>query len=286
MELLASRSELQMEGPTTSSGSESTSASESAAASASVSWGLPGEVEELLPPLTVGAVTFSYVRHQRLPHPQLRIQTSKKEAISQEAVAALISYGTQVLERGEPYSCLWDLRSCRVPRAWTLWQLVSWTKANGPALDARLTCVAILTSGPAMRSFVQLALNMIRPRMPQRSFTDEADAFAFTADPWADARRSTASGVGAPRLRLSQLSWLTASEDDVAPKKGGSGGWRCWCCCGGGPSTDVVAVDAGETNHREALLPGDSVGQEAVAADHTRLVAGPPPACATATAAS
>ena len=35
-----------MEGPTTSSGSESTSASESAAASASVSWGLPGEVEE------------------------------------------------------------------------------------------------------------------------------------------------------------------------------------------------------------------------------------------------
>ena len=92
--------------------------------------------------------------------------------------------------------------------------------------------------------------------------------------------------VGAPRLRLSQLSWLTASEDDVAPKKGGSGGWRCWCCCGGGPSTDVVAVDAGETNHREALLPGDSVGEEAVAADHTRLVAGPPPTCATATAAS
>ena len=145
--------------------------------------GAPPASALVLPEMCVGCVTLRYERHLDLAHPRLVIRTAASP-ISDEAVDALISFSSRVLERGESYSCLWDLSSVCTPRAGPIWRCVNWAAKNKRALDANLVAVAIVMGGGGIRKVVEFVLWITRPPMPQRCFddTDAALEFAKTVD--------------------------------------------------------------------------------------------------------
>ena len=92
-----------------------------------------------------------------------------------------------MLDRGEQYSCLWDLRASRIApelllfarMAGPLRPLGRWSSENRPTLEANLRCVAVLTGSSSIRSLAGVVMRLTRPPMPQRCFAREADALAF-----------------------------------------------------------------------------------------------------------
>ena len=77
----------------------------------------------------------------------------------------------QVLDRGEQYSCLWDLRASRIApelllfarMAGPLRPLGRWSSENRPTLEANLRCVAVLTGSSSIRSLAGVVMRLTLP---------------------------------------------------------------------------------------------------------------------------
>ena len=120
-----------------------------------------------------------------------------------------------MLDRGEQYSCLWDLRASRIApelllfarMAGPLRPLGRWSSENRPTLEANLRCVAVLTGSSSIRSLAGVVMRLTRPPMPQRCFAREAEALAFlngnfTAEEDADDQRHEQRGTYDTARRL------------------------------------------------------------------------------------
>lgn len=216
--------------------------------------GISDEWEDVLPPISVGSVSLRYERHPGLPHPRHTIRLSREPTYA--AAVALIEYCQRVLDRDESYCCMWDLRLCGVPRAALLWRGMRYAYSQKAALDANLTCVAILLDGGPIRSTVSFVLGLTRPIMPTRCFDNEPAAFEFVSmGRLADLASVRTTGDGLPqRYRLSQLSWLsdTDGEQRGTPHKSGQVR-RLFCCCGS-TAIEPTALPTEATRCEPSLL--------------------------------
>ena len=63
-----------------------------------------------------------------------------------------------------------------------------WSKAHEPQLDRLMQGAAVLLSSTVVRSTVNMALSMSKPRQPHGVFGSEADAVAFARDRCSEVR--------------------------------------------------------------------------------------------------
>ena len=87
-----------------------------------------------------------------------------------------------VLERGQPFTILYDLRSCSMPSHSQVGIGKAWGSAHAKSLNRLLQGIAILLSGAISRSMVNMLLGICKPPQPHGLFAEDAAAFAFAHD--------------------------------------------------------------------------------------------------------
>jgi hypothetical protein len=71
--------------------------------------------EPILPPEKAGCLRMFYERLPTTSRARLRISVVR-EPITDDAIELLLSYSLRAVEFGEPFSVLWDLRECSLPK--------------------------------------------------------------------------------------------------------------------------------------------------------------------------
>ena len=147
-----------------------------------------GAPAAILNPVDFGFGRVTFERHPELGLPRMSITFARK-SIDTTGIAQMLGAIDAVLALAQPFSILFDARSCTLPsRSHT--RLVSeWTRKNWTQLEQLVGGFAILLSSLVMRSTVNMLISVGRPTQPHGVFTKDRDAFAFARD------KCTATGV-------------------------------------------------------------------------------------------
>ena len=128
--------------------------------------------EVALAPVSLGqpGASATLARHTGLGFDMAKCWTEASSTVS-SANPNPSPNANQVLDRGEQYSCLWDLRASRIApelllfarMAGPLRPLGRWSSENRPTLEANIRCVAVLTGSSSIRSLAGVVMRLTRP---------------------------------------------------------------------------------------------------------------------------
>lgn len=91
--------------------------------------------------------------------------------IDDTSVSTMFSVTEALLEAGEPFSTLWDVRACRLPSAAVTWRCIKWAVSNKRNLDRLNTQLDVVCS-PGLLSTVKLVLRVFGPTCPTNVSTE------------------------------------------------------------------------------------------------------------------
>ena len=91
--------------------------------------------------------------------------------IDDTSVSTMFSETEALLETGEPFSTLWDVRWCRFPPAAVTWRCIRWAVSNKRNLDRLNTQLDVVCS-PSLLSTVKLVLRVFGPTCPTNVSTE------------------------------------------------------------------------------------------------------------------
>jgi len=138
---------------------------------------------DVFDPVRESCGNFSFRRVEWLRVPLLTVQTDSTP-ISIAAVEALLDYCARVLEHGEQYAILWDLRETpSTGPIWTcIWRNIRWAGKNQKMIDQRTEATILCIPSPAVRSIANFVLSVTRPPMPHLVAKDLDEALAFARE--------------------------------------------------------------------------------------------------------
>lgn len=102
-------------------------------------------------------------------------------AIDDESVAGVMNATKKLLDEGDSFSTMWDLRNCPVPSPSCVLNCLQFAIANKSRLDASNKKMAIVlpATRPIILVVVKNVLSAFAPTCPVCATTDSRDAAAF-----------------------------------------------------------------------------------------------------------
>jgi len=158
--------------PVQEASKESTEASEAA---------VPPQSKYLLGPVEFGIGTMILEEDPNLAIPRMIIRTEKKP-VTDEGFSKMFEAMSMVLDRGQPFTALYDVRNCRLPGRKQITIGQDWGQKNNKRLNQLLQGIVILNSSAITRSTVNMILAICKPPQPCGLFGDEDAAYAFARD--------------------------------------------------------------------------------------------------------
>lgn len=141
----------------------------------------PRASRNLLGPLNFGFGTLTLEEHPMLTMPRLVLRGVSKP-IDDEGLARLLRTAEEVLERDQPFTILYDIRTCSLPSRKQIGMGTEWGKVNNKRLNRTLQGIAILMTNPITRTTVNMILTLCRPQQPCGIFGDDKSALHFARD--------------------------------------------------------------------------------------------------------
>jgi len=149
-----------------------------------------------------GFGTLKLEEDPRLPLPRLIVRAAKKP-IDNEGFRRVLEMTSSILEREQPFTILYDVRSCTLPNGKQIKIAQRWGALHSKRLNAMLQGITILISGVVVRSSIQMILGLCTPPQPYGIFADDEAAFAFARDKctrvqvWSKKKRKNAENAAA-----------------------------------------------------------------------------------------
>jgi hypothetical protein len=106
-------------------------------------------------------------------------------AIDDVSVDGVLKATETLLDRGEPFATLWDLRLCPVPSSACIFSVLKWAISNKARLDTanKRMAVVLPSTRPVILAVVRNVLNAFGPTCPMRATFDSTSAMSFLEDP-------------------------------------------------------------------------------------------------------
>lgn len=136
---------------------------------------VPGHVYDF------GFGTLLWEENPELALPRVVVRGAKK-AIDDQRLQEVLDWMSAVIARNQPFSILYDVRSCSMPSGRQIKMGQKWGQANNKKLNRLLQGIAIIMSGVIVKSTVQMLLAICSPPQPCTLCGDDETALAFARD--------------------------------------------------------------------------------------------------------
>ena len=180
----------------------------------------------LFGPVAFGCGTLTLENVPDLNLPRLSIKMVKKP-MNTPSVQALLNAVDGAIAYGEPFTILFDVRSCSLPGRAQINLARDWSRRNWETLDAMVQGIAVVLSSVMVRSTVNMLIAMARPAQPVGIFSNERDAHHFARDKCKVARVWTTAAASSAASPAASAVPPTGSDgsasDDLAENAVGRG---------------------------------------------------------------
>lgn len=114
--------------------------------------------EPIVGPVELGYASLVLRQEADYALPRLRLTARNDQPMTDEGVVRGLAVIAEVLQRKEPFTILWDVRSCCLPSRQQLRIGTDWARTHKPELDTYLAGIGILQSSRIVRAVANLVL--------------------------------------------------------------------------------------------------------------------------------
>ena len=116
--------------------------------------------------------------------PLLRLVALQEEVIDVQTIEQILQLTDELLDKGDHFESLWDLRLCKVPGVMVVAKCVRWALARKQKLDACNQRMAVcMPDRPALLAVVRMVLKVFGPVCPVMVSQVEDECEAFMSPP-------------------------------------------------------------------------------------------------------